>query len=976
MSRATLSGVIFILALMLLSPLAGLSLPGSDSGLHPASNPDAGRDHGSYSVDIYPAGEIGPGDDQLTRNQSRTFEFTVENTGGDADTYEITAVWTDNNNLGWNCIADVDSVSLAAGATASVEFTFSTPRAGVYDGAEKQFKLNATSTNETTVSDSEDFNIRIDMSHAVDLTIRGDESMSAERGDMVRFQLDLTNVGDNSDSYRVSLTHVPWDWVADSDTVNINNVAVDELRSFYVDVDIPDSAEEDEYALITVLVTSKATGFDHIDAVQQVNTTVTDGRTYGLTLTIDTGSQETIPGKAASYSLTLRNDGNEPDSFALDASALPAGWSGSVSPDSVADLDPGYTADISFSVTPPADAEEDDWATADVSAWSTGRNHHRDSVATNTTVRIPVRGVDLSSDAAGKGGTPGTTVSFTLTLENTGSDPDSYDLSLTKPPTWDISLSQVSVEELDAGSSATIILAGVIPGYAHDTDSADATVTATSRGNSSVSQAIMATFSVDTVYSMSLSVDGWQRTANPGNSTTFSFTVTNLGNGVEDFTIDHTTLPVGWDVNGLPHADLAGVSAYGGTASFQATLTVPNDETPGWNNFTVSVAVKDSSSIEQLQSIAIEVENFAAMTVVVDPAAASSDPGATSSYTFSITNTGNSDDTFGFYIDDLPPSWQVQYRLPDGGAYISQISVPVGETRSVDIFVTTLASDSPGERSLTLTVRSGLNQRITRDSTLTLTIAETHGLEVMTGTTAKDGGSNEAIPFSFTVRNNGNALDYVSLPIPTPPLNWEATLSDTQFTLDPGASKTVYLNLRTPEGVWGGSHTVMVTINSDETGEKHTLNFTVTIPASPGLTVTLVQKNDDVKAGEDGSFTFNLSNTGNTYEQVSLKVQGKYSSWFNLPQASVNMAPGDTREITVIASPPSNTPTMDTTASFNATLSSNGVSILKSMSLSVEGAPPPPPTDNGDEGGFSIPGPGLLAAFGAAGVVARLRQLR
>ena len=47
-----------------------------------------------------------------------------------------------------------------------------------------------------------------------------------------------------------------------------------------------------------------------------------------------------------------------------------------------------------------------------------------------------------------------------------------------------------------------------------------------------------------------------------------------------------------------------------------------------------------------------------------------------------------------------------------------------------------------GERSLTLTVRSGLNQRITRDSTLTLTIAETHGLEVMTGTMAKDGGSN------------------------------------------------------------------------------------------------------------------------------------------------------------------------------------------------------------------------------------------
>jgi uncharacterized membrane protein len=976
MSRATLSGALLTLALMLLSPLAGLSLPGSDSGLHPASGQDASRTHGPYSVDIYPAGENSPGDDQLTRNQSRSFEFTVENTGNDSDTYDITAVWTDSNNLGWNCVADVASVSLAAGATASVEFTFSTPRAGVYDGAEKLFKLNATSTNETSVSDSEDFNIRIDMSYAVDLTTRGDAARSAERGGIVRYQLDLTNVGDNGDSYRISLEHIPWDWSGSPTETNINNVAADEMRSFYVDIDVPDSAEEDEYALITVLVTSKTSSYSHIDAVQQVNTTVTDGRTYGLTLTVDDGAQETIPGKAVSYSLTLRNDGNEPDSFALDASALPAGWSSSVSPDSVADLVQGDTADISFSVTPPTDAEEDDWAAADVSAWSTGRNHHRDSAATNTSVRIPVSGVSLSSDAAGKDGTPGTTVSFTLTLENTGSDPDSYDLSLTKPPTWDISLSQVTVEDLANGGSVTITLSGVIPGFAHDTDSADATVTATSRGNSSVSQAIMATFSVDTVYSMLLSVDGWQRTANPGNSTTFSFTVTNLGNGVEDFTIDHTTLPVGWDVNGLPHADLAGVSAYGGTASFQATLTVPDDETPGWNNFTVSVAVKDNPSLEQLQAIAIEVENFAAMTVAVDPAAASGDPGATASYTFSITNTGNSEDTFDFYIDALPSGWQAQYRISDGGAYVSQILVPVGETRVVDVFVTTLASDGPGERSLTLTVRSGLNHHITRDSTLSLTIAETHGLEVTTGTTAKDGGSNEAIPFSFTVRNNGNALDYVSLPIPTPPLNWEATLSDTQFTLTPGASKTVYLNLRTPEGVWGGSHTIMVTINSDETGEKHTLNFTVTIPASPGLTVMLVQKNNDIKAGEDGSFTFNLSNTGNTYEQVSLKVQGKYSSWFNLPQASVNMAPGDTREITVIASPPGNTPSMDTTASFSATLSSNGESILKSLTLSIEGAPPPPPTDDGDEGGFSIPGPGLLAAFGAAGAVALLRRRR
>ncbi len=64
-------------------------------------------------------------------------------------------------------------------------------------------------------------------------------------------------------------------------------------------------------------------------------------------------------------------------------------------------------------------------------------NRAHPAAATNTSVRIPVRGVSLSIDAAGKGGTPGTTLSFTLTLVNTGSDPDSYDLSLTKPPTWD-----------------------------------------------------------------------------------------------------------------------------------------------------------------------------------------------------------------------------------------------------------------------------------------------------------------------------------------------------------------------------------------------------------------------------------------------------------------------------------------------------------------------------------------------------------
>ena len=131
---------------------------------------------------------------------------------------------------------------------------------------------------------------------------------------------------------------------------------------------------------------------------------------------------------------------------------------------------------------------------------------NEDNNSANTTVTVNGYGVNLTVDSTDKTVQPGESVDYTITVKNTGTLQDTFDLS-TSPVSsgWSASLSQTSVT-LNAGESTDITLTVTAPSSATQGESQNVTVTAVSEGDSSKSDSVTTTTTVVTLYIINITI--------------------------------------------------------------------------------------------------------------------------------------------------------------------------------------------------------------------------------------------------------------------------------------------------------------------------------------------------------------------------------------------------------------------------------------------------------------------------------------
>jgi parallel beta-helix repeat protein len=98
----------------------------------------------------------------------------------------------------------------------------------------------------------------------------------------------------------------------------------------------------------------------------------------------------------------------------------------------------------------------------------------------------PTAGVEISISPTTRSGSPGTKLSYTVTVTNTGSATDTFDLSIHGGTGWSPKLSNGSLT-LDAGTSGDVTLEVTVPIWAATGQSTTITITATSMADLSVS---------------------------------------------------------------------------------------------------------------------------------------------------------------------------------------------------------------------------------------------------------------------------------------------------------------------------------------------------------------------------------------------------------------------------------------------------------------------------------------------------------
>jgi len=194
-------------------------------------------------------------------------------------------------------------------------------------------------------------------------------------------------------------------------------------------------------------------------------------------------------------------------------------------------------------------------------------------------------GVDLSPDQADSG-LPGSVVTYTLSITNTGGVSDTFDLMADAQ--WPTQLSQSSIT-LDADEVGTFTAAVTVPANAMGGDEGVALVTAVSQSDGDVNDDAFLTTTATAVYGVSVSADPDALFGDPGAVVTYTVTISNTGNGTDSFSL--SAAGNSWTTN-LSASSIMLNAGEAGTV--MVTVQIPASATDGEMDVASITAVSDS----------------------------------------------------------------------------------------------------------------------------------------------------------------------------------------------------------------------------------------------------------------------------------------------------------------------------------------------------------------------------------------------
>jgi len=206
------------------------------------------------------------------------------------------------------------------------------------------------------------------------------------------------------------------------------------------------------------------------------------------------------------------------------------------------------------------------------------------------TVRVPGRGVAVSISPSYQSGTPGTTLSYSITVTNTGTFDDTYDLTIGDTENWSATTSLASLT-ISAGGDETATLDVTIPSGALVGTEDTITVKATSRENAEIraSNTCTARALAAIVRGVEVSISPSYQSGSPGATLHRTVNVKNLGSIEDTFTFVVTS-EADWSTSIEPTSLTLAAGATG-----EATLNVVVPPDAG-ENASMTVVVKATST--------------------------------------------------------------------------------------------------------------------------------------------------------------------------------------------------------------------------------------------------------------------------------------------------------------------------------------------------------------------------------------------
>ena len=300
-------------------------------------------------------------------------------------------------------------------------------------------------------------------------------------GNDVFFPVVVRNLGLENDTYDLTVVDdaLPsWNWRFDDNP--LENVQAENSGTTKLWVTIPNNVPPGTKDNLMVIATSRK---DPTISASDNCIVLVENFTAGVNVSISPSYQEGPAGTSLAYTVRVTNTGDVPDTYEL-TTGDDAGWSPTVSPSSI-DLSPGASGNATLTVGIPETAEI---CTRD-NIWVIARSLIDDTVedsASCTAHAIESRGVEVYISPSRDTAEPGKTLTFTVTVRNTGSVPDNYNLTVSDDAGWGATLAQ-NLLTVPAGVNRTTTVSVKVPSDAVENESTEITVAATSQAAPTVS---------------------------------------------------------------------------------------------------------------------------------------------------------------------------------------------------------------------------------------------------------------------------------------------------------------------------------------------------------------------------------------------------------------------------------------------------------------------------------------------------------
>jgi len=286
-----------------------------------------------------------------------TYTLSVTNTGGASDTFTVTV---SGNAFVTNAPASIGP--LAAGANTTINVLVTIP-AGAAGGASDAATVQVTSRGDPTKFGTSTLTTTANTVRGV-VTTPGTAGQSGAPGAVMIYTLSVTNTGNASDTYTVTITGNAF---VTSAPASIGPLAAGASSTLNVTVTIPAGAAGGASDVANVKVTSRG------DPAKFANSTLTTtvNTVRGVTLTPSTASQAGLSGMAVTYTLSITNTGNASDTFAV---TISGNAFGATAPLTVGPLAAGASTNFEVTVTIPVATSGGTSDTASVTVKSQGNN--------------------------------------------------------------------------------------------------------------------------------------------------------------------------------------------------------------------------------------------------------------------------------------------------------------------------------------------------------------------------------------------------------------------------------------------------------------------------------------------------------------------------------------------------------------------------------------------------------------------------